>query len=126
MKSVLLVVALLLPGVAASGEEKIFDSHVHLHDGESSLRKYQDQVEAARIPIAGFGAMWFGGSNQAPPGEIVLTRAHNDALLALATSHPGMLPIATVHPYDGADAIAELERVARSGVRVLKLHPHTQ
>lgn len=36
------------------------------------------------------------------------------------------MPIATVHPYDGAAAVAELERVAASGVKILKLHPHTQ
>ena len=36
------------------------------------------------------------------------------------------MPIATVHPYDGPAAVAELERVAARGVKVLKLHPHTQ
>ena len=37
-----------------------------------------------------------------------------------------MLPIVTVHPYDGQSAIAELERVAARGAKVLKIHPHTQ
>jgi predicted TIM-barrel fold metal-dependent hydrolase len=54
------------------------------------------------------------------------TRKNNDTLLAMAAKHPGMLPIATVHPYDGTDAVAELERVAGRGFKVLKLHPHTQ
>jgi predicted TIM-barrel fold metal-dependent hydrolase len=36
------------------------------------------------------------------------------------------MPIATVHPFDGAAGIAELERVAARGVKVLKIHPHTQ
>jgi len=31
-----------------------------------------------------------------------------------------------VHPYDGQQAVAELERVAALGIKVLKLHPHTQ
>jgi uncharacterized protein len=31
-----------------------------------------------------------------------------------------------VHPYDGREAVAELERVAGRGIKVLKLHPHTQ
>jgi predicted TIM-barrel fold metal-dependent hydrolase len=126
MKFGLLLMALLLPGAAALAEEKIFDLHVHLHDGEASIRTYQDQLKAAKIPVAGFGAMWFGGPNQAPSGEIALTREHNDTHLALAAKYPGMLPIATVHPYDGPLAIAELERVAGLGVKVLKLHPHTQ
>jgi len=126
MKSVLLVVMLLLPCGAAPGEQKIFDSHVHLHEGEASIRKYYAQLEAAKISIAGFGAMWFGGPNQALAGDVEGTRAHNDAHLALAAKHPGMLPIATVHPYDGPEALAELSRVAGLGVKVLKLHPHTQ
>jgi predicted TIM-barrel fold metal-dependent hydrolase len=123
---VLFAVALLLPCEAALGQEKIFDSHVHLYDGEASIQKYEDQLKAANISIAGFGAMWFGGPNQAPSGEIERTRAHNDAQLALATRHPGMMPITTVHPYDGHDAIVELDRVAALGMKVLKLHPHTQ
>jgi predicted TIM-barrel fold metal-dependent hydrolase len=37
-----------------------------------------------------------------------------------------MVPIATVHPYDGPAALEELARVAARGVKVLKIHPHTQ
>jgi predicted TIM-barrel fold metal-dependent hydrolase len=70
--------------------------------------------------------MWFGGPNQALAGNPQDIRQHNDALLALAQKTPGMLPIATVHPYDGEAALAELQRVKSRGVKVLKLHPHTQ
>jgi predicted TIM-barrel fold metal-dependent hydrolase len=127
MKSLLLAASLLLlPFQAAFGQERIFDLHVHLWHGEASIREYEAQLKAANQPISGFGAMWFGGPNQAPAGEIAQTRASNDALIALSAQHPGMLPIATVHPYDGQDAIAELERVASRGIKVLKLHPHTQ
>jgi len=126
MKSLLFALALLFPCGGALGQEKIFDLHVHLHDGEASILKYQDQLKAAHVSVAGFGAMWFGGGNQAPAGEIEKTRAHNDANLALAAKYPGMMPIATVHPYDGQQAVAELERVAALGIKVLKLHPHTQ
>jgi predicted TIM-barrel fold metal-dependent hydrolase len=78
------------------------------------------------LEVAGFGAMWFGGPNQALAGDIEATRAANDELLALAATDPRMLPIATVHPYDGDAALAELERVAGRGAKVLKIHPHTQ
>jgi predicted TIM-barrel fold metal-dependent hydrolase len=108
------------------GQEKVFDSHVHLWHGEASLQEYEAQLKAANLSAAGFGGMWFGGPNQAPAGEIEKTRTSNDALIALSQKHPGMLPIATVHPYDGQGAIAELERVASRGIKVLKLHPHTQ
>ena len=127
MKSVLLAAALLLlPFGPAVGQTKVFDSHVHLWHGEASLAEYQAQLKAAGVTIAGFGGMWFGGPNQAPAGEIAKTRASNDGIIALAARHPGMMPIATVHPYDGQAAIAELERVAARGIKVLKLHPHTQ
>jgi predicted TIM-barrel fold metal-dependent hydrolase len=99
---------------------------VHLWHGEASLAEYQAQLKAAGATIAGFGGMWFGGPNQAPAGEIEKTRTNNDGVIALAAGHPGKMPIATVHPYDGQAAIAELKRVAARGIKVLKLHPHTQ
>jgi predicted TIM-barrel fold metal-dependent hydrolase len=37
-----------------------------------------------------------------------------------------LLPIASVHPYDGKAANEELKRLAGLGVRVIKLHAHTQ
>lgn len=124
--------ALLIAGLlalsfgSALGQEKIFDSHVHLWHGEASIREYEAQLKAANLAVAGFGAMWFGGPNQALAGKVEETRANNDGIIALSEKHPGMLPIATVHPYDGQAAVAELERVASRGVKVLKLHPHTQ
>ncbi len=120
-----LVAALLLSPVVASAQP-VFDSHVHLWDGEKSIGEYEAQVKEAGLTITGFGGMWFGGPNQALAGNPDDIRARNDALIALAKKHPEMLPIATVHPYDGAAALAELERVAGLGVKQLKIHPHTQ
>ena len=121
----LLAAALLLaPGAAAA--QPSFDSHVHLWDGEKSIDAYQAQVQGAGLDLAGFGGMWFGGPNQALAGNPDDIRARNDALLALAAKHPNMVPIATVHPYDGPAALAELQRIAGLGVKLLKIHPHTQ
>ncbi len=117
----LLLIAALLVGPPASAQP-VFDAHVHLHDGEASLRDY----EAKSGDVAGLGTMWFGGPNQALAGKPAEVRAANEALLALAKRHPKLLPIATVHPYDGAAALDELDRVAGLGVKVLKIHPHTQ
>lgn len=123
MKALLIV---LMAASAAPATAQVFDSHVHLHDGAASVAAYRAQVKADGDTVAGFGAMWFGGPNQALAGKPDAIRAGNDGLLALAARTPGLMPIATVHPYDGAAALAELERVARRGVRVLKIHPHTQ
>jgi predicted TIM-barrel fold metal-dependent hydrolase len=115
----------LLAPVAWAGEP-VFDSHVHLRAGESSLREYETQVREAGVDLAGVAVMWFGGPQQALAGKPADIRARNDGLIALAARHPEVIPVATVHPYDGKAALEELARVAGRGIRVLKLHPHTQ
>jgi predicted TIM-barrel fold metal-dependent hydrolase len=110
----------------SAAQEPVFDMHVHLREGETSLREYEAGAAAAKIELAGFGGMWFGGPQQALKGEPGKIKAGNDTVIALAAKHPRMLPIATVHPYDGQAALDELTRVASRGVRVLKIHPHTQ
>src|SRR6185503_339010 len=87
---------------------------------------YEEQVKKAHLEVAGIGAMWFGGPNQALAGKPDEIRAGNDGIIALAAKHAKVLPIATVHPYDGPAAVSELERVAAKGIKVLKIHPHTQ
>ena len=118
--------ALLLGGNAALAEAPVFDNHVHLHNGEESWQQYKKQVADAHLNVAGIGGMWFGGGNQALAGKPDEIRAGNDSILALAAKYPELMPIATVHPYDGKAAITELERVASKGIKVLKIHPHTQ
>lgn len=117
---------MLLCAGAAAARGPVFDVHVHLRNGAGSLDEYLAEVEQAGIGLAGVGAMWFGGPHQARQGELDAIRAGNDSVIALAAARPLVLPIATVHPYDGNDARVELERVAAAGVRVLKLHAHTQ
>lgn len=121
-----LLISLLVCARAAQADESVFDTHVHLREGETSLRAYEADVAAAHIKLAGFAGMWFGGPNQALAGDPAAIRANDDAHLALAQKHPEMLPVATVHPYDGQAALDEVARVAARGVKVLKLHPHTQ
>ncbi len=110
--------------VFSRADAQVFDSHVHLWHGEQSLLEYEKQ--AKNTGEIGFAGMWFGGPNQALAGDPAGIRANNDAHLALAAKHPEMVPIATVHPYDGAAALEEVGRVSRLGFKVLKLHPHTQ
>lgn len=111
------------PAVAAV---PVFDVHVHLREGESAWRDYQDSVRDAGLELSGAGVMWFGGPQQVRQGDTAGIRAGNDRVIALAAEHPGVLAIATVHPYDGDAALDELARVAAAGVKVLKIHAHTQ
>lgn len=126
IKVSLLAALIVFSSQAALAQQSSFDVHVHLHDGEASLRDYQTQIRATGQHLEGFGGMWFGGPNQALQGDPQRIRLNNDTLLALASKTPGMLPIATVHPYDGEAALIELHRVKSLGIKVLKLHPHTQ
>ncbi len=124
LQTVLITLILLLTG--KSPAQQVFDSHVHLWEGEKSLREYEAQAKTAGIDLVGLGGMWFGGPHLALSGHPEEIRASNDAHFALAKKHPEMLPIATVHPYDGQAAMEEVTRVAKLGFKVLKLHPHTQ
>lgn len=127
MKALFLFTAsLLLPSAGALAQEPVFDTHVHLHKGEQSIQDYEAQLKAGNVEVNGYAAMWFGGPNQALLGEAERVRKSHDELIALAAKHPKMMPVATVHPYEGQAAIAELERVARLGFKILKIHPHTQ
>ena len=118
--------ALSLPASPAFAQTRVFDSHVHLWSGETSLREYEADIASLDAEVTGFASMWFGGPNQALQGRLEATAAGNDAILALGDANPRVLPVVTVHPYDGPDAIAELERVAALGAKVLKIHAHTQ
>lgn len=121
-----LVLSLCLISPVTLAANPVFDVHVHLRDGETSLQQYRDDVRAAGLELSGIGVMWFGGPHQARQGDLAKIRAGNDEVIALAKRHADVLPIATVHPYDGDAAMAELARVAAAGVKVLKIHAHTQ
>lgn len=116
---------LCLAAGAVHAQQPVFDVHVHLRDGETSLRQYQADAAEAGIELAGIGAMWFGGPHQAREGDATVP-GRNQALVALAGRHPQVLPIAVVHPYDGQPALDELANLAEAGVKAVKLHPHTQ
>jgi predicted TIM-barrel fold metal-dependent hydrolase len=129
-----LAIFLLLPfGVTVaqqvggpSTKPAVFDIHVHLREGETSLREYNAQIANGGSDVIGLGAMWFGGQYQALAGNPEDMRNRNDALMNWAAKHPKVLPIATVHPYDGQSALDELARLAARGLKVLKIHAHTQ
>lgn len=116
----------VLQASASWAQTPAFDSHVHLREGEKSLREYQAQVRDDGISLAGMAVMWFGGQNQALAGNPGDIRARNNEVIALGKRHPEVTAVATVHPYDGQAALDEVARVAARGIKVLKIHPHTQ
>jgi hypothetical protein len=116
-----LILALAQPAVAQP-PAPIFDLHVHLWRGEQSIREYEAQLRETGQSVTRFGGLLMAEG----PGRLDEMRAKNDELLALARTHPDLLPIPSVHPYDGEAAITELRRLAQAGVRAIKIHPHTQ
>lgn len=122
----LLATLLALVSSGAVAAVPVFDVHVHLREGAQSLAAYQAEAREAGVELGGVGAMWFGGPRQARAGEPDSIRAGNDGIVALAAAQPGVVAAATVHPYDGQAALDELARVAAAGVKLLKLHAHTQ
>lgn len=106
---------------AASAQDKVFDLHVHIWEGEKSVQDYEAQLRAAGQQVTRFG-----GIHMAVKGKLAETRARNDELFALAAKYPKLLPIPSVHPYDGEAALTELKRIAARGARVIKLHAGTQ
>jgi uncharacterized protein len=115
--------------VAGHYDGPIIDIHAHLRLGDEppvapghaagteALRKLDDAAGVARSALIVI----------AQKGAIEATRAKNDAVLKTAKESGGrFFPIVSVHPHDGAAALAELERVAKLGARIVKLHPNTQ
>jgi uncharacterized protein len=118
-----LIFGLLLLSASRLGlcAEDVFDFHVHLWNGETSIKEYLSQLERDHEEVAGFGGILIARAH-----EIDRTRQKNDELIALSKRYPKLMPIASIHPYDGAAALDELKRLAGAGVKVIKLHPHTQ
>lgn len=103
----------------AWSQEKILDIHVHIWDGENSVKTYLAQLDSTGQHVSKFG-----GIHMARKGKLDETRKKNDELISLSKRYSQLLPICSVHPMDGQAAIQELERLAANGVSIIKLHPH--
>ena len=71
----LLGLLLLSLSCLARAEDKLFDVHVHIWDGEKSVKEYLAQLESTGQHVTGFG-----GIHMARRGELAHTRAKNDEL----------------------------------------------
>jgi uncharacterized protein len=117
-----------LPGAARHYEGPIVDSHVHLEreahtispDRDATMRSVERSLSEAHIAAAALVVI-------APKGEIAVTRAKNDMVSSAVKKAPKrFFAFGSVHPDDGDAAVIELERMAKNGIRGLKLHPNTQ
>jgi len=105
----------------------IVDVHTHpmLPGGPVVRRESHGPREYLRA-ARGLDVRWIGALTMAPRADTVETTRRNDGVLALARRDRRFYPVGSVHPLDGPPALEEIDRIARSGARGLKLHPNTQ
>ena len=113
--------ALIKPG-------PIIDAHTHpLFPGESPILGTPHSVEDYLRLSKGLDIRFVAAFVMAPRGDLPRTRALNNKVLGLGKERAGkFLPVCSVHPGDGTEALLELNRVTEVGARAIKLHPNTQ
>lgn len=89
--------------------------------GDKSVQAYLSQLKSTNQTVTKFGGILI-----ARRGETLRTKAKNDELIALEKKYNQLLPIYSVHPLDGEEALNELRRIRKLGVKVIKIHPDTQ
>jgi predicted TIM-barrel fold metal-dependent hydrolase len=106
----------------------IIDAHTHpMLDGRDQAVADPHPPEAYRKRVSETNVVRAAALVMAPAGDLDWTRARNDAVLKLAEdSGQFFFPVCSVHPADGEDGLAEIDRVAAAGCAWLKLHPNTQ
>jgi predicted TIM-barrel fold metal-dependent hydrolase len=107
----------------------IIDTHAHLRtsDDNGLLASHPKGTAALRALDQAAGVDKSALIVIARKGDMAANRALNDAAVAAAKADPQhFYAIASVHPADGDAALVELDRVAKLGVKVIKLHPNTQ
>jgi predicted TIM-barrel fold metal-dependent hydrolase len=109
-------------------EGPIIDAHTHPMLGiDDQLIARPHPPELYRQSVAGSAIGRAAALVMAPRDDMEKTQARNDAVLKLAeTSGQFFFPVCSVHPADGNDALAEIDRVSAAGCAWLKLHPVTQ
>lgn len=106
----------------------IIDAHTHpMLDPESQIVAVPHPPEAYLALVDGSQVTRAAAITIAHDGDLVRTRARNDAVIKLAEdSGRFFFPVCSVHPADGPAALEEIDRVAAAGAAWLKLHPNTQ
>ena len=105
----------------------IIDSHAHLRlEGQQGSGQPVGTAALAQLDKEA-GVTTSALILIAKRGQVAQTRKDNDTAIAIAAASGGRFyAVPSVHPLDGADALAELDRLAGLKVRVIKLHPNTQ
>jgi uncharacterized protein len=108
--------------------EPVIDTHTHpMVDERQQVLSDPHPASDYLARVEGLGIERAAALVMAPRDDLALTRALNDAVLALCEGSKGFFFAAcSVHPADGLAARDELRRVAALGATWVKLHPNTQ
>jgi predicted TIM-barrel fold metal-dependent hydrolase len=118
------IIELLKPWTETVTEQvpglELFDAHTHLgYNDPDGMRQSPDELVAGLQRANARGAFTF------PFHEPDGYPKPNDAVLAAARDHPGLLvPFCRVNPHHGA--LEEAERCLEAGARGIKLHPRAE
>ncbi len=106
----------------------IVDVHTHLTlPDHPPVRSGTFGPDEYRASVAALDVRHVGALAMAPLGDPAATRRRNDRVLELAArAGSPFYAVGSVHPLDGEPALAEVDRIATSGARGVKLHPNTQ
>jgi predicted TIM-barrel fold metal-dependent hydrolase len=112
----------------ASRYGPIIDAHTHpMLPGEAPILGAPHSAEEYLRVAKGLDLRYAAAFVMAPLGDLPRTRSLNNKVLALSQPKSSkFLPVCSVHPGDGTEALLELDRVAKMGARGVKLHPNTQ
>lgn len=121
MKRVILIPFILLSSTSfIFSQDTIVDIHCHYYY-EYAAYAYFKSARKLNVEILKIGEIVIANQN-----EFEETRKHNDQLIELSKRNLKVIPICSVHPYDGDSAINELKRIWSEGVKLIKLHPRVQ
>ena len=106
----------------------ITDAHAHLRLGDNDwIRPDQPKGVTELRAIDATSGISRSALIVIGFGDVDAVRAKNDAAIAPAAADPShFYPVASVNPDNGDASLAELERVAALGVKIIKLHPSSQ
>lgn len=116
-------------GLAQQYKGPVIDAHAHIRFGDSDALKADQPVGTEKLSQLDSQA---GISKSAliviaAKGQPEQTRANNDRVIAVVAASQGKFyAVPSVHPLDGEAALEELRRLAKLGIREVKLHPNSQ
>lgn len=86
------------------------DSEIYSINAERTMTLSAIQKDMARSGISRSTAITIAWK-----GNMRDTRMRNDSVIALCRKNPALIPVCSVHPFDGDSALTELDRVHKMG-----------